>query len=158
MLPRSLKFNHVVGVDLFFINFLGRELTFMNMVCWGTGYQQVEFIPEEQGRTAKTARRALMRGWVRHYGWPEMLICDQGTEFTGTDFVDFVGDHGLVIHFIDSRSPWQNGRTERAGGEGKEQGEKVVGDVAGVTEQELVLNGTASTCRMLSAIIVTLSR
>ena len=68
MLPRSLKFNHVIGVDLIFINFQGRELTFLNIVCWGTAYQQVEFIPEEQGRTAMAARRAFMRGWQKHYG------------------------------------------------------------------------------------------
>ena len=30
-----------------------------------------------------------MRGWIKHYGRPEMLISDQGTEFTGTDFIDY---------------------------------------------------------------------
>ena len=59
----------------------------------------------------------------------EMLVVDQGPEFTGTAFREFWMEHGVLVHFTDSRSPWQNGSTERAGGIFKEILEKVVHDM-----------------------------
>ena len=35
---------------------------------------------------AMTTKHAFAAGWVKHYGWPEMVVCDQGPEFLGRDF------------------------------------------------------------------------
>ena len=67
-------------------------------------------------KTAKSARDAFAKYWVRYFGFPELLVSDQGTEFTGAVFGNYVGEGGTLLHFIDSQSPWQNGRAERAGG------------------------------------------
>ena len=34
--------------------------------------------------------------------------------------MDFIAEHGTLQHVIDSQSPWQQGRTERAGASFKE--------------------------------------
>ena len=75
--------------------------------------------------------------WVKHYGMPEMLITDQGGEFVGSEFTTYVAQHGGLQHFIDSHSPWQQGRAERAGASLKEDLRDVVRECAIVTESEL---------------------
>jgi transposase InsO family protein len=71
------------------------------------------FMPDKQSTTVVHAFASL---WMKHYGAPELLICDQGSEFTGAAFADYCGDAGILVHYTDAASPWQNGRTERAGG------------------------------------------
>ena len=48
-LPRSLKFNQAVGVDLVEFDDLGIQMILMNVVCWGTGYHMLSVIPDEIG-------------------------------------------------------------------------------------------------------------
>ena len=52
---------------------------------------------------------------VKHYGWPEIIVHDQGPEFVGNEFQNSAGAAGVLTMPIDSQSPWQNGKTERAG-------------------------------------------
>ena len=47
-------------------------------------------------------------------------MVDPGTEFQGY-FADMLSAHGSCLLPTDPRSPWQNGRTERAGAEWKKQ-------------------------------------
>eukprot|EP00973_Karenia_brevis_P003928 541946-Karenia_brevis.AAC.1 len=53
--------------------------------------------------------------WVEHYGMPGLLITDQGGEFTGSELTTYIAEHAGLQRFIDAQSPWQQGRTERAG-------------------------------------------
>ncbi len=85
-----------------------------------------------------TVRTTFVEVWAKHYGWPEIAVCDQGPEFTGVDWMDYLGGHGVMVHATDSQSPWQNGRTERAGGLLKQQVQDVLHQCAGATRQELV--------------------
>ena len=61
-------------------------------------------------------------------------MTDQGPEFVGHEFSTYVGENGCLHHFIDSQSPWQQGRTERAGGSLKEDIRDVVEECAIVTD------------------------
>ena len=87
-------------------------------------------------KTSKSAKEGFSIVWVKHYGWPELLVSDQGPEFVGSEFVTYVGENGCLHHFIDSQSPWQQGRTERAGGSLKEDLRDVIEDCAIVTEED----------------------
>ena len=124
---RAMGFNEVVGVDLFFLD---RKI-FLNVVCWGTNYQVVELIED---RTSSTVALAMARSWMAHCGPPMMVVCDQGTEFTGKDFVDIMADNGTIVHYTDTASPWQNSRTEKAGGIFKSRLAKICQDAAVTTE------------------------
>ena len=44
-----------------------------------------------------------------------MIIADQGKDFVGTHFKEFTNANSILLHIIDVRAPWQNGRTERHG-------------------------------------------
>ena len=59
--------------------------------------------------------------WVKHYGWPEIIVHDQGPEFRRIEFQNPAGAAGVLTMPIDSQSPWQNGKTERAGQSFKHQ-------------------------------------
>ena len=129
-LTRQMGFNEVIGMDLFFI----RRQPWLNIVCWGTLYQWVEKLPD---KTAETVAKAFMKSWCAHYGAPQMLIVDQGGEFTGRWFVDVISDAGILLHYADVNSPWQNSRTERAGGIFKDKFEAVCQEAAVTNEDEL---------------------
>ena len=60
-------------------------------------------------------------------------MTDQGTEFTGREFTSFLANHQCLQHLIDSQSPWQQGRTERAGGSLKEDLRKICQECGIVT-------------------------
>ena len=91
-----------VGIDTFEFDECGFKKYLLNVICWGTGYQMVATIPD---KTAKAARDAFAKYWVRYFGFPELLIADQGTEFIGSAFGNYVGEGGTLLHFIDSQSP-----------------------------------------------------
>ena len=76
-----------------------------------------ETIKDKQSNTVK---EAFAKCWTKHYGAPELLVTDQGPEFLGGAFTKYISEQGCVHHTIDSQSPWQQGRTERAGGSVKE--------------------------------------
>ena len=65
--------------------------------------------------------QALKAVWVKHYGWPEVLVHDQGPEFMGRECQNLAGTAGVLTMPIDSQSPWQNGKTDRAGQSFKRQ-------------------------------------
>ena len=66
---------------------LGLEIIMINIVCWGTGFQMMAIIPDKR---SATVRDAFSKEWVRHYGWPELGVTDQGPEFTGTEFSEYL--------------------------------------------------------------------
>ena len=133
-LPRSLAFNQVIGVDLVELDDLGIQMTLLNVVCWGTGYQMMSVIPDKR---SATVRDAFSKDWIRHYGWPELVVTDQGPEFIGHEFVDYVAEGACLQQFIDSKSPWQQGRTERSGDAIKDMLKKVATECGIVTQNEL---------------------
>eukprot|EP00971_Amphidinium_carterae_P038141 749659-Amphidinium_carterae.5 len=44
-----------------------------------------------------------------------MIVCDQGAEFQ-KEFGAAVNAHGTLLVAVNTRTPWENGKTERAGG------------------------------------------
>ncbi|CAJ1416610.1 unnamed protein product [Effrenium voratum] len=132
-LARNLPFNEVVGVDTFFYKFHEQEKIFLNCVCWATGLQIVEEIPQ---KTAFQTFQSFAKIWLVHYGHPTIVIIDQGTEYTGQEFQGRLHDMGVMVHAIDARSPWQNGKTERAGGIFKEKLSLLLEEIVATTEAE----------------------
>ena len=82
---------------------------------------------------------AFRRLWLQHYSAPEMVVTDLGPEFIGGSFTAEMGKHAILHHHIDSQSPWQQGRTERAGGVLKDMILKVMESVAIASKLSAVL-------------------
>ncbi len=74
MRPRSLRFNMCVGTDTVTFTFMSAELRMLNTVRWGTSLQSVCLLEDA---TSAAALMALLHDWVKHYGWPEIIITDQ---------------------------------------------------------------------------------
>ena len=64
------------------------------------------------------------------------MIIDQRTEYTGQVFQGRLHDMHVMVHAIDARSPWQNGKTERAGGIFKKKRSLLLEEVVATTEAE----------------------
>lgn len=117
-LMRALEFNTVVGIDLVFLETHGQQNIILNMLCWGTNFQQAALC---RNKSAEEILETLMHEWIKHYGPPVLLIMDRGKEFFNDLLQERVGGLGVGLHYIDAQSPWQNSRTERAGGILKEK-------------------------------------
>ena len=133
-LPRCLRFNQTVGADLVEFSEGPFEMILLNVICWGTGYQMA---CELTDKTSVSTRNGFAKMWIKHYGWPELVVTDQGPEFIGHEFTTFIGSGGCLQHYIDSQSPWQQGRTERAGGSLKEDLRDIINDCAIITKDEI---------------------
>ena len=104
MLPRCLRFNQCIGVDLVDLEVRdGTSTKALNVVCWCTGLQTVQ--PLWTNYTAKTVMKEIKIAWVKHYGWPEIIVHDQGPEFMGNEFQNPAGAAGVLTMPIDSQSP-----------------------------------------------------
>ena len=71
--PKTYRFNHVVGIDLVSKDFEGVEYYWLNVVCWGTGYQMVYLVQGDGTKTPKNVWETLVDSWIRIFGMPEML-------------------------------------------------------------------------------------
>lgn len=116
MFPKSFSFNKIIGIDYFFISFLGKTHAFLNVICLGTNLQQVALLPGYVGGppNAKDTGAFFAKLWLQPFVLPETLICDQGSEFKGA-FERGLEQLGTFQAVIDGAAPWQNGKTERHG-------------------------------------------
>jgi transposase InsO family protein len=53
---------------------------------------------------------------IRHFGVPNSIITDNGTQFTGRKFLDFCEDHHIRVNWVAVAHPMTNGQVERANG------------------------------------------
>eukprot|EP00435_Cladocopium_sp_Y103_P074255 s37_g47.t1 len=114
--PKTFAFNKIVGIDYFFIAFQNKTHAFLNVVCQGTNFQQVALLPNYSGGPpcAKDTWSLFCKLWLSPFGLPEVLLCDQGSEFKG-HFERSLEQFGVMQSVTDSAAPWQNGRVERHG-------------------------------------------
>ena len=91
-----MRFNQVVGIDLVEFDDCGYKKILLSAVCWGTGYQMACAIPD---KTSQSARDAFADVWIKHYGWPELIVTDQGPEFVGHEFVTYIGEKWMSSSF-----------------------------------------------------------
>ncbi|OLQ01608.1 putative transposon protein [Symbiodinium microadriaticum] len=122
VLPKVYEPGRVVGVDVIFLSALNRRETFpaLNITDWGTSYQMVERLKSTE---ATHTWRTFMRVWCRTFGVPDVIVADLGSEFRG-QFADLASQAGALIRHTAARSPWQAGKTERAGAHFKSVYEK----------------------------------
>jgi hypothetical protein len=119
--PKSYRVNHVVGLDLVELkNIQNEPVYWLNVVDWGSSYQQVGVLVGDGTKRRENVWMTFVRTWTRIFGMPEIIVVDPGTEFQG-HFAEQVASNGCALFPTDARSPWQNGRTERAGKEWKRQ-------------------------------------
>eukprot|EP00971_Amphidinium_carterae_P190067 3772849-Amphidinium_carterae.5 len=108
MLPRCYSFNRVIGIDCLEIKVGALSGEHYVNICWGSKLQVVAGIGV--ALSAEAVLRQFLKCWVMPYGWPELVICDQGSEFKAK-FRDFLEWAGTMMHVIVSRSPKWTYRT-----------------------------------------------
>jgi transposase InsO family protein len=53
---------------------------------------------------------------IHHFGLPNSIITDLGTQFTGSAFWDFCDERSIVVKYVSVVHPRANGQVERANG------------------------------------------
>ena len=73
---KNFALNYTIGLDCVEHHFEGQKICWLSQVCWGTGRQCQVML--EGPPSADSVFRAFSEDWVKHYGWPEVLVVDQG--------------------------------------------------------------------------------
>ena len=118
--PKTYRFNHVVGIDLVEKKWEGQKHNWLNVICWGASFQMVYPVVGDGAKEPRNVWETFVDSWVRVLGMPEIIVMDPGTEFKEV-FAENCSGYGALVLPTDPRAPWQNGRTERAGKEWKHQ-------------------------------------
>lgn len=135
-LVRTLAFNEVIGTDVFYFDWKDHKYPMLNTICWGSGLQVVERLGAV---TSEETHQAILRSWLVPFGPPSLIIVDQGREFFGREFSARLMELGIMIHFTDTNSPWQNTRAERAGGLFKQKLHLVLEETSATSQHEFDL-------------------
>ncbi|CAE8616635.1 unnamed protein product [Polarella glacialis] len=123
MPPITYQLNNVVGLDVIFIkDHAGNTRPCLNMVDWGTGFQIVVSMNDREGESIRDAYR---RNWRSFLGVPRVVVIDQEAGFLKGVFPASLSADGAEVVVTSARSPWQAGKTERAGGTWKDVFNKV---------------------------------
>jgi hypothetical protein len=77
---KAKEFNALVGVDLKEVQDVdGTRHTFLNVLDVATRYSSFILVPS---KSSSIVAEAFMEGWIRAFGTPDMVIHDQGGEFS----------------------------------------------------------------------------
>jgi len=74
----------------------------------------IEYMPLVKATSEKAVE--FLNQIIQRFGVPNNIITDLGTQFTGTTFLDFCDDRGIVIKYVSVAHPRANGQMERANG------------------------------------------
>lgn len=87
----ELKFNHVIAVDIMYIN----KMPVLHVVDEAAHYQAATFL---RRITAEYTWKTILRCWFRVYlGPPDHLRIDQGSKFVSKHFRDSVDAEGIRL-------------------------------------------------------------
>lgn len=118
-LPTSEHSNHRWSID-FVSDQLGdgRRFRVFNAVDDHTRF----CIDSEPGfyMTGDKVVRILEKASIK-YGYPKIIVCDNGPEFTGRAFQTWAEKHGIRIHFIEPGKPTQNAFVESFNGKFRDE-------------------------------------
>ena len=133
--PKLYTFNTQVHLDLVEIPGVQEKAPwiFLNCVCRGTRYQIFE---RTTTKKALGVWKTFVKGWVKHYGPPSLLVVDGGPEF-GQEFVLEAAEQGVQVYVTNARAPWENGVAERHGGLLKRQIELARESLGELSEESL---------------------
>ena len=120
-----------------FFEWKGHKYPLLNVLCWGTGLQIIERLANVDAHGTHTPRNfavLVFAIWCtcHCHRWSRTWILWRRV-FTASDGN---GDFGALHRH---NSPWQNSRTEKAGGTFKEKLKMVLDEVSAMTRQDLDL-------------------
>ena len=74
----------------------------------------IEYMPLVQASLEKAI--TFLDQVIHHFGIPNSIITDLGTQFTGNAFWDFCDERSIVVKYVSVAHPRANGQVERANG------------------------------------------
>jgi hypothetical protein len=74
----------------------------------------IEYMPLTKASSEKAVE--FLDQIIHHFGLPNNIIIDLGTQFTGSALWDFCDERSIVVKFVSIAHPRDNGQVERANG------------------------------------------
>lgn len=101
------EFNNVIEVDKMKLE----DGNVLHVLCTGTLFQQGIFV---KNMTSAEAWKALRPCWINIYSRaPDVLVHDQGTNFTGSEFQTAADELGIILKGIPAEAHERIGTLER---------------------------------------------
>lgn len=106
-MPSARSFNDTVAVDLAEVAPLGR---FLHIIDLGTRFAKAVAVPNKE---TATITRALLSGWLVHYGSPRLLLSDPGREFDSALWRVMSERFNIGVASTAAQAHFSNGVVER---------------------------------------------
>jgi transposase InsO family protein len=74
----------------------------------------IEYMPLTKASSRKAVE--FLDQIIHHFGLPNNIITDLGTQFTGSTFWDFCDERSIVVKYVSVAHPKANGQVERENG------------------------------------------
>ena len=133
--PHELQFNDQIMIDCFHVRDAQSDgHWFLSILDRATMYHQVAYL---KAHTAENMQTAVMEQWVAWAGTPLEISVDMERSLVSREFVDCMGQAGVVVIPIAGQAHWQHGKIERHGGILKDMIGKVVLDAKPVGEEQM---------------------
>lgn len=105
--PCTGEFNNVVELDVMKLS----DGYVLHVLCTGTLFQQGCFL---RNMSAAEAWKSLRRCWINIYaGAPDILVHDQGSNFTAAEFGEAADELGIIMKGIPTEAHERIGAVER---------------------------------------------
>ena len=109
---RPFGVNIVIGVDVKYLRDAEQKNHIaLPSVCLGTAFHGGTVL---KTRASKHAIEQFFECWLSHYGAPELLLVDQGSEFQ-REFQETLEHYQIDTKVAGAHAPWQHGVVERHG-------------------------------------------
>ena len=97
----STTFNDTLQVDVFWIKLGDKKFPILSMVDVATKYQAASVI---YGERTQDFLHALEKGWLRHFGCPQVLVTDKGRGWASDEMLNWTSSMNIK-HVMASSHP-----------------------------------------------------
>ena len=134
---QSRRFNDRVLLDIVYLkNIHSETFPYLNILDDATTYNVFEPLPD---RSETTVVQTLLKGWFRHFGFPDSMLVDAEGAFRGVNFDQLISQAGIMVRCVPPDAHWQLGKAERHGQAVKFMVRKLVSQFAALSQHEMDL-------------------
>ena len=109
-LPLASGWNSTLALDLHQMTELGSSVWYLHIIDLFTRFTAAVFIANKK---PETIIAGVLSHWCLIFGYPRVIMTDNGGEFDNGHFPSFAENHDIEIRTTAAFSPWSNGVVER---------------------------------------------
>ena len=135
-LPLASDWNSTLALDLHQMTELGSSVWYLHIIDLFTRFTAAVFIANKK---PETIIAGVLSHWCLIFGYPRVIMTDNGGEFDNGHFRSFAENHDIEIRTTAAFSPWSNGVVERHNADLSDMVRKLLDDPTVSGDRNIVL-------------------